>query len=593
VPARRFGRALVAGLLAAGALVGCGVPDSGDPVAVPNKKLEQGSQAVNADLVGPRPEGTAKDTIALLLDAGGRTQNRDRIAEKFLTPRAQEAWKRAATDALLYRLTETTIVGQTESTAVLRLGGTVTGSVTDLGVYRPQNRPLTFSVNLVKQGVWLIDSALPAGLVRDTEFESSFLPVPLYFPVLGGDTGGGRDDVLVPELRFMDRNAPEESLLTPIVRALLRGPSPWLAPVTRNPLPKNTALRGNVTLADLNSDVVVDLSQDVESAKSVDLKAFTAQVAWSLRAYFERDVRLQVNGQSLAVPGVDAVQGLEHWGRYNAMEGPSQQLYYVSKGVLRRHGEVETSVDTIPGGKDATSGVLTAAVSLDGLGVAVVKQASAGRQALWIGAAQGPLQQASLGPATLYGRSISRPTWGHGHGGVLVSVDGVLYRVDRGGAASKVSAPGIRGPIRAIRLAPDGARLAVVIGDGAGAKAYVGLLQPVADSAVPILRDLRPLVVPVARIQDVGWSFDTPGTVLVAGQGADNSALVREASVDGAVTSETSRTGLPQGALWLATSPLEGTATFVESGRQLYQIGSRRWTRLPEIVDGRAPFYPG
>ncbi len=317
------------------------------------------------------------------------------------------------------------MVKETETTAALKLIGTVTGSVSDVGVYRPTNQARTISVSLVKRDVWLIDSPLPAGLIRDTDFDQAFLPVRLYFPVLGGDTDGGSEDVLVPELRFMDRTVPSASLLTPIVRALLRGASPWLTPVTRNPLPKNTALRGNVTLADNDADVVVDLSQDVESAKPVDLGAFAAQVAWSLDGYFQRDVRLQVNGQPLAVAGVDAVQGPDHWGRYNAMEGPSQQLYYVARGVLRRHGEAGDQGGTIPGGKAATSGVLAAAISTDGAQVALVKQATGGRQTLWIGPAQGPLQ------ATITGRSISRPTWGYGHEAVLASMDGGLYRVDR------------------------------------------------------------------------------------------------------------------------------------------------------------------
>ncbi len=110
---------------------------------------------------------------------------------------------------------------------------------------------------------------------------------------------------------------------------------------------------------------------------------------------------------------------------------------------------------------------------------------------------------------------------------------------------------------------------------------------------MPTLRDLRPLPVQVAEIQDVGWSSETSGTVLVAGEGSNNSALVREVSMDGSATNDTSRTGLPPGALWLASSPLGGTTTFVESSRQLYQIGSRRWTKLPDVPEGRAPFYPG
>jgi hypothetical protein len=382
---------------------------------------------------------------------------------------------------------------------------------------------------------------------------------------------------------------PEASLLTPIVRALLRGPSQWLAPVTRTTLPKNTTLRSNVTLQDLDADVVVDLSPGVESAPPADLKAFAAQVAWSLHPYFQRDVRLQVNGQPLTVSEVDAVQGPEHWGRYNAADGPSKPLYYVSNGALQQLGLRENSTDSMPGGEATRGGVVSAAISNDTVGVALVKQDTGGRQRLWIGESEGALE----GPIS--GRSISRPTWGYGHDAVLVSVDGVLHQVDQALRKQPVNFPQRTsvGPIRAIRLAPEGARLALVAGDGANAKAFVGLLQPGADNAAPTLRDLRAIEVPIAQIQDIGWSESTPATVTVAGQGADGSALVRDVSVDAAPASESLRTGLVPGRLWLATSPFEDSVPFVASGNQLYQGGQSTWVRQPEVAEALAPFYPG
>lgn len=585
----RFARVLVAAVLCAGAVAGCGgVPDSGDPVAVQNKKLKQGDfPGVSADLVGPRSTGGPMDTMTLLLDAARSTQSQDRLGEAFFTAAAQDAWKRGNADVLLYKVTSSAVPRESETTAVAKFTGTVVGTVSAVGgVYQAQNRPLNFDVNLVRRGgLWLVDGALPGVLVRDSDFGQAFRPVPLYFPTRGG--GAGSDDVLVPELRYMDNSAPPASLLTPIVRALIAGPSPSLAPVTRNPLPKNTTLRSNVTLQDLGNDVVVDLSSDVESARPGDLKAFAAQVGWSLRPYFERDVRLEVNGQPLTVSEVDAVQGLEHWGRYNAADGPTQPLYYVSKGALHRLGERENSAEGMPGGEAARGGVLSGAISSDGVGVALVKQAANGKQTLWIGEAEGPMSP------TVTGTSITRPTWGYGNGAVLVSVDGVLYRVDQTGTARKVplQRAGL-GPIRALRLASEGVRLALVVGDGTNARAYVGLLQPT-DNGPPTLRDLREVRVPIAQVQDIGWSETTPATVMIAGQGADGSALVREVSIDGAVESESTRTGLLPGRLWLATSQRQDTVSFVESGKQLYQGGLRTWSRQPDVVEGRAPFYPG
>jgi hypothetical protein len=585
---------VLAALAAALVLVvgaGCaGVPDSGDPVAVPNKKLKQGFPSgldVNAALVPPRPGGGPLDTITLLLDAARSTQSRDQLGEMFLTDKAQEAWKRSSTDVLIYRLTASTVTKQSETAATVRLTGSVVGSVTEAGVYQPQSRPLNLTVNLVHDKVWRIDSTLPGALVRESEFGSAFRAVTLYFAALddgAGQAAGG--EVLIPEQRFMDGSVPQETLATPIVRRLLQGPSPWLAPVTRNPLPKNTGLRSNVTFQDF--DVVVDLSPDVESAKPADLNAFAAEVAWSLRPYFSGNLRLQVNGRPLIASGVDAVQGSEQWMRYNPTAEPVGSLYYTSKGALRRFAEGgDVGPDPQLGGRVAQSGVVSAALSTDGVGLALVKQASGGRQTLWIGGAEGGLRP------TISGRTISRPSWGHGRDAVFVAVDGMLYQVDQEARALQVAFPQHRsfGPIRAIRLSLDGARIALIAGDGPAARAYVGLLQPPTDGPVPVLRDLRPVLGPIGRMQDIGWSG--PTVVMVGGQGADGTALVHEMSVDGAMTTESPRTGLRTAALAIAATPSSGAVPFVASAGLLYQGGLRTWSPLPDIVDVRAPFYPG
>ncbi len=579
-------RAVIALVMAVGVLAGCsGVPDSGDPVVVPNRKLEQFDVNVDAELVGPRSGDGPLDVMELLLNAARTTQSRDRIGEKFLTPRAEDAWKRLPADARLFNPGTLKIVSETATNAVVEVPGTVTGIVSEFGIHRALNQKETYKVSMVNRGGWRIDSGLPGVLVRDKEFSDAFRKVPLYFA--GFNTEGA--DVLVPELRFMDASIAGVTLLTPVVRALLRGPSPWLSPVTRNPLPANTTLRSNVTLQDVNNDIVVDLSSDVESARPEDLKAFAAQVAWSLRGYFERDVRLQVNGESLAVPGVDAIQGPEHWERYNAAVGPSQPLYYVRGGALVRFGERENSAEELPGGDMAKSGVISAAISTDDTGVALVRQETGNRQTLWIGTGQNVVRAVT-------GRSISRPTWGYGHDAVLAVVDGQLYRIDQNPAARKVTvrAPAPIGPIRSIRLSPEGARLALVAGNGAQAKVYVGLLQPqTGDGGGPVLRDLRQVTVPIASVQDVGWSEDTPVTVAVAGQGAGGLALVRKANIDGGEAPETNWSGLKAAPVLLATSHRVGTIPFVESGGGLYQGGLRTWTLQSDIADARSPFYPG
>jgi hypothetical protein len=155
-------RALVALVVAIGVLAGCGgVPDGGEPVAVPNRKLERGFPAVNADLVGPRAGDGPLDVIELFLDAARSTQSRDRIGEKFLTARAEDAWKRPPGEVRLFKPGTMTVTSETESTAVVRIPGTITGVVNDVGVHRTTSQRVTYTVNLLNQGGWRIDGGLP------------------------------------------------------------------------------------------------------------------------------------------------------------------------------------------------------------------------------------------------------------------------------------------------------------------------------------------------------------------------------------------------------------------------------------------------
>jgi hypothetical protein len=415
----------------------------------------------------------------------------------------------------------------------------------------------------------------------------------LYFAT--SDAGGG--DVLVPDLRYLARSLPNQSLVTPIVRMLLRGPSPWLAPAVHTLLPRNTALRSNVSLqnkeGDQVQDVVVDLSPEVESAKARELNAFAAEAAWSLRPYFSGELRLQVSGRPLAVDGVPAVQGADRWTSYNPIAQTSVALFYISRGGLRRFNEVAArgaAPDPQVGGAIARAGVRSAALSGDGAGMALVKSAAGGLQTLWVGDPQGDLR------ATRSGHQVSRPTWGHSSEKVLAAVDGVLYEVDQLGRVQPVVVmpPRPLGPIRAIRLAVDGTRLALVAGDDAGAGAYLGLFQQSTATSRPTLRALRRLPTTVPRLQDIGWS--EPTKVVVAGQGLDGTPQVHEMTVDGAHETVTPRTGLRAARLTIAASP-QTRQTFpllyVEAGGHLYQANLRIWADQADIPDVHSPFYPG
>lgn len=588
-------------LLVAVLLAGCaGVPDSGEPVPIPNRTLRQdagGGPDVNAALVEPRPGGAPVDTITLFLDAARSTQNPNTLGELFLTPSGREDWKDLPNEVLILRPTDTQPAGDaTETNASITINGTVIGRVTDQGVYQAEDPPIQYqeTVRLVKStetGSWLFEDPPDRVIVREVDFDQAFRPVTLYFAALGNDAEGGQN-VLVPEQRFLDQSIPPDGLTSRIVRLVMAGASPWLKPVTRATLPAETALRGNVTVVD--GDILVDMSAPVESAAAQDINTFAAQVGWSLRPYQVGALRLLVNGRQLAVSGVESVQAPALWTSYNPASRSNAPLYYISGGRLARLDEFsqpETSeeVDKL-GGDAAKSGVLSAALSNDDAALAIVKSENDGRQALWIGPKDGPLKRTSL-----VGRAVSRPTWGYGSDSALVTVDGALWQVPKDGqpARVKIQEPVANAQILAIRLSLDGVRLAFIARSGSTVNAYVGLLQPATNSGPPVLKEARTMSAAIPQASDIGWASLTH--VVVVGQDQTGAAAVQEAAIDRSSDNAVPTTGLRAQASTVAAVPLidAGPYMYIAAGGQLYQRGQRSWTPQIELPEVQAPFYPG
>jgi hypothetical protein len=589
-------RVLVAlAVAAAVGLPGCAsVPDHGPPIAVPNRRLQEAvNPDVNAEIAAPREFGGPLDTVTLMLDAGRTTQNHDQLGEAFMTPAAQDSLKNIV-NVSIFRQGEAKVVQESASAASVQLSGTIVGSVDNQGIYQPQpNRPLSMRIGLKHvQGIWRISTPQTAVLVRESDFNQAFQQVTLYFAVSG--TQGG-SEMLVPEARWQSRSLSRDSIITPIVKLVLRRASPVLSGVTRPA--GGTTLRGNV--AQQGDDLVLDLSPDIESQNPDYINLFAAEIGWSLGSRLSGSLRLQVNGRPLNVTGVDAVQGPEHWANYNPAARAGSSLYYVSRGRLRKlavqDGNDNQDDQSRLGGSQSTNGVVSAAISPTEHAVAVVKGA-VGKQQLWIGSMTGELNK------VLDAHTITRPTWGGSDDEVFAAVDGRPVLIAADGHRTPVSYPQAFGPIRAMRLAPDGVRVAVAAGSETGAHAYMGVLQRLPDGSQVVLRDLRLVQAPLAKqpgtpvipkVTDVGWAG--PTTIAVAGQNADNTAIVRRVSTDWAEEEPSLSTGLRAGAVGLAVTPftVSPQPAFAESGKQLYQGAAHSWTVVQGMDNISAPFYPG
>lgn len=593
--ARRVLLAVLTGVLV---LTGCGVPEAGP--AVPVRRIAPGAQpdepVVREQRTGPQPGGTAEQAVTGFLEASRSSVDRHEQSRSFLTGQADQAWNDEGPVQIvaIESVRETATQPQQSKVQVLgRYGGQVVpgGAFVDRPGGRGDRLDLVLELRQA-DGVWRLDNPPRGVLLRDVDFAQAYRSIDVYF--LARDR-----DVLVPDPRYIDRSLARVAQPTAVVRALLDGPSDWIAPAVRTALPAGTRLLGNVAANPDEDDLVVDLSPEVENVSQPERRLVAAQLGASLSQY--TGVRIQVAGRSLSIDGAPEVQRAEQWQRYDP-NAPRAGLeaYYVADGAVSlldpgdRSGSKRRPTPVAP---EATSGVVSAGLSDDLRAVALVRRAPGGRQVLHVG-----LAGESAG-AKVTGVRITRPSWGFGAGdGALVAVDGArLLRVPALGEPVQVTAPGlVRRPVAALRVAPDGVRVAVVAGPPGQETLSVGLLvRPDArNRRVERLVQLRTVGGPLTGVVDAGWSgqstlFAAAAAASSTEAGAGEGPVTWDVSVDGATRDLGPSAGLPVVPAAVAVAP--GEAPLVEAGGKVYRRFTGQWGApvaglLPQ---GSAPFYPG
>jgi hypothetical protein len=576
------------GLLAAALvfpLAACaGVPDSGGPVTVRAAPPVGGGQDepdVRVQPPGPVPESGPVQVVRGFLNAAVSSDDRHGVARSFLGPEARRTWSDDG-PVRVFRLASVT---PTAADSV-RVRGRTVGVVGEDGAFTPADGPLDLVLRLRWNGsTWQLVTP-PAGVyLQDVYFSQVYIPYSVYFVAAGTRR-------VVPDLRYLDRslgNAEPSEL----VRLLLGGPSSWVAPGVRTAFPRGTRLRGNVVRD--RGVLTVDLTAEAEFASPEDRAMLSAQLVWTLREFEVTGVRVEVEGRRFEAPGAGEVQDLGRWAGLNpAVPARDLPAYQVRSGAVRIAvpGPRSPMPPGAPfGGAQARSGTLGAAVSLDGSALALVKAGAGGGQRLYVGPSTGQL------PVRYAATRFGRPSWGPRNSAVLVVADSArLLLVPQTGPVRTVDAPALRpylargARIGAIRLAPDGVRLALVVGSGAGAELLTGILR--ADGPrLPSLVSLRSVAAGVEDLTDVGWSRERE--LVTVGRERGGELLPWELSADGATRSSSPRSGLPAGRLGqLAATPVDRVLLGADGAT--YQRYFNSWgAPLAEGVVGAEPFYPG
>ncbi|QIK73257.1 hypothetical protein G7070_14570 [Propioniciclava coleopterorum] len=551
-------------------LTGCsGVPTSG-----PVERVSADPGHINSGVeIAPAPpagDATPIEVVEGFLHAQASWQPNYRVARAYLTPEAARTWQ-PEVGVRIYA--EGNPVMATDTAAMLR--APVVGTLDTSGSYRQSAGVLDHDFGLVKdaEGHWRINTP-PEGLtISEYLFTSAFSRVTPYFFEPGGQW-------LVPDPRYFPRGT---QAYEGAVRAVLEGPTAWLAPAVRP-----TGVDASLARVSVSSDGLVSIVlRGPGDGPSADARAaLLTQFARTFRQ-FDSLAAVEVSWEGVTEPWT-----LSPYGRTipvtafpDADPVPrqgSRQLFAVTEGRIVRAmegGQGGTSLVVAPG----ISGVVTGAVRSDAVAAAAI---TADRSSLLLA----PLAENSV-RQSLAGAGLERPNfdrqgllWVNDGAGVLwvTQPDGTWVQLD-------TSAVG-EGTIETFRLAPDGVRIAIVVARPSGSRA-LGIARVDRAEGVHVRewREVSVTTTPVsqASVVDVGWR--TPDSLLAL-VGESRTTQVLAVAQDGSSIASIGPTALAD-PVELAVAPGVPPMVRTAAGDVWRYNSDFRWSLLGSGTT--SVFYPG
>ena len=487
--------AILATLLATGCAT---IPSSGPVGSAPIPAPPAGGGVSGGGLIveGPQPGWTPEQVVSGFLLASASFAHDHGTAREYLTPGASRLWRPGAQVTIL---ASTPIVYPTTgrfsgqgNQASVEVSWQELATLDTSGQYTARGgAPSQQSFALEKvNGQWRIDDVPSTGgskvsnelLLPAALFRLDYAPRNLYFY---GQPGG---QLLVPAPVFVPVQSSD--LVTTLVNDLRHDPSGWLENGAVTAFPPGSRLRKIQVLPGPPGDktAIVDIGLPRGTPQST-VQAMAAQLVWTLTspAYSPaliQAVKLKINGRLWAPHAGDTVQSLAEYGRYIPRVSRSQNLYYVSTtGAVRMFGQQAHSV-AVPGQAGTGEVQLSKiAVSANGHYLAGIGGPTTTVYTEDLAAAAKAHAPARVGGlhSRLTGTRFSAPSWDSAGdlwaAGRVQGQPGVwVIPAASGGKPVPVSLPVGMGPVTGLRVAPDGVRIALIVGRGASAHMMIGAI---------------------------------------------------------------------------------------------------------------------
>lgn len=542
------------------------VPTSGPIYQGEDVGVEEPNQVIRVIARPPRPGMTPTEIVSGFIEASASFEDDHAVARQYLTPSAALTWD-AAAGSVVYEGVPTVVP---DGLTTVGLTATETGRISVDGRYQVAATgriiDLSFTVEFLN-GEWRIANPPPGLLLSRSDVDRAYRPYDVFFfdPTY---------QTLVPDSRLFPLSGP--SAATALVRALVAGPSGWLAPAVRSSLPEGTTLAVDAVPV-IEGIARVDFDPAVRLADDATRQAISAQVVWTLRqAPGVRFIDINAGGQPLDVPGAANPQPINSWpdADPNSMPAGATPYGVVFGRAVKLDG---TAPLPVPGGSGLASPPLTGiAVSLD---TSLVAGLDADAR-LWIA----PVSAGSTATLAIDEVGLSRPSFGGGESPWVVNSEGSVLRAEPDGTTYTVPIDGLsaKATVESIAISRDGTRAALIVRRGERSFVMVAVIalregQPRLQSPVRVDNRLN-------SVTDVAWADSDTLAVL----GADGAATPAVYLIDMArlqvrsigAPAEPVRVGAAPGAAILS-STVEGW---------IYTFTNGPWLRE---VRATSPAYPG
>ncbi len=584
------GHALVRGSLAALVLVllaGCGLPLPEGARSAGQVEAEQQEQiGIQVLPPGPQEGATPVDLVQGFLRAQSSPADQHAVARKFLA--TDTVWDDDEL-VIVYRASTPVVTPDPERLGQVLARLETVARISDDGSYRLESRTLVerYTVGRTADGELRLTGVPPGLRLTPADQALSYRPYEVEF--LARSLSGEPTNRLVADRIFLPVTG-DPALAQALVTAVLQGPSLPLVGAVVTAAPAGTRLASPVRVD--SGVVTVDLTGEARALDPPGRQQLSAQLMWTLHPAYT-GLRLLVDGEPFEVESVAAVQEVRDWPGFDPAElAEDAPLLYVAD---RRLASLDRPLPSSEATRVGALPVDLAAISPVDNELGLLTRVADGPDEVRTGPLAGP-----FGAPRLVQPDLASLSWGPGDQGLWVLQTGprpVVWLVPGPGAAPAgevvtvpYETPGAdAGPLTDLRVSRDGARVALVFGEGEARRLHVGRIEPVEGGLR--IAGVVPVAPALTDVADVAWETGTLLAVLAADPDTAGLLPVRVA-VDGSSAVPVQRGGLTGTPVALAAAPDRPLTVATEEGglSRLFRDNGALF-RLQQ--EGSAPFYPG